>query len=61
MQEADDFRPVVGNDVLGEAPKGIAAGAACIHHGGHPGPHAANVGGHAVGVDPVIDVGVNVD
>ena len=61
VEEADDFGVAVGQDVTGEPAEGVATGTAGVHHGGHPGPHAADVGVYAVGVDPGEDVGVQVN
>ena len=61
MQEADDLRGAVGDDVAGETAKRVAAGASGVHHGRHPCPNTAEVGFHAVAVHAVVDVGVKVD
>ena len=61
MQEADYFGVVAGYHVLGDAAKGVATRAAGIHHGGDPGPYAPQIRFHAVAVDSVIYVGMQVD
>ena len=61
VQERDNFRGVVGDDVAGKAAVGVAAGTAGVHHRSNPGLHAAQVGGHAVAVHPVIDMGMQVN
>ena len=61
VEEGEDLGVVVGDDVVGEASKGVAAGASGVDHGGDAGADAAEIGLDAVAVDAVVDMGVEVD
>ena len=45
----------------GKAAVGVAAGTAGVNHRSNAGPYAAQVGRHAVAVDAVIDMGMQVN
>ena len=61
VEQADDLRIAVGQDVTGEAAEGVAARTAGVDHGGNARAHAADIGLHSGGIDSGEDVGVQVD